>query len=127
MPQITADRVQIRKSLAMGWNELIKNDENLQETPSNQKISTSDERLMKLFEILKPGNTDVENSNLIRMLDSVQDGYVDPFDWTTRLLDILRINFYGENEEKMVDVQKSKAGLQNSFKFHLTKQIYLIK
>ena len=108
---VAADRVQIRKSLAMGWNELIKNDEDLQETPSNQKISISDPRLEKLFSILKPGNTKEENINLVKMMDSVQDGFVDPFDWTTRLLDVLRIDFYGENDENIIEVRKSKEGL----------------
>lgn len=56
--------------------------------------------LLELFEILKPDNNEEENKNLISMLDTINDGYIDPFDWTTRLLDILRIQFKNDEIEK---------------------------
>ena len=44
------------------------------------------------------------------MLDTINDGYIDPFDWTTRLLDILRIQFKNddldESAENLVEAKQ---------------------
>lgn len=57
---------------------------------------------------MKPENNKEENQNLISMLDTINDGYIDPFDWTTRLLDILRIQFKNEDEEAVENLVKAK-------------------
>ncbi|CBY37931.1 unnamed protein product, partial [Oikopleura dioica] len=66
------------------------------------------ERLVELFTILKPDNNKEENQNLISMLDTINDGYIDPFDWTTRLLDILRIQFKNDDEESVENLVEAK-------------------
>ena len=70
---VKTDRIQIRKSLAIGWNELLKGDDLSGLEGSNQKIAVDDERLIKLFAVLKPNNTEDENKNLLHMLDTVQE------------------------------------------------------
>jgi len=42
------------------------------------------------------------------MLDTINDGYIDPFDWTTRLLDILRIQFKNDDEESVENLVEAK-------------------
>jgi hypothetical protein len=42
------------------------------------------------------------------MLDTINDGYIDPFDWTTRLLNILRIQFKNDDEEAVENLVKAK-------------------
>ena len=42
------------------------------------------------------------------MLDTINDGYIDPFDWTTRLLDILRIQFKNDDEESAENLVEAK-------------------
>jgi hypothetical protein len=63
---------------------------------------------LELFTILKPDNNKEENKNLISMLDTINDGYIDPFDWTTRLLNILRIQFKNDDEEAVENLVKAK-------------------
>ena len=64
---------------------------------------------LELFETLKPDNNEEENKNLISMLDTINDGYIDPFDWTTRLLDILRIQFKNDKiDESTENLVESK-------------------
>ncbi|CBY21260.1 unnamed protein product [Oikopleura dioica] len=102
--EVKAERTQIRKSLALAWERLVGNDAE----EDYNKISVEDAKLLELFTILKPDNNKEENQNLISMLDTINDGYIDPFDWTTRLLDILRIQFKNDDEESVENLVEAK-------------------
>ncbi|XP_078672730.1 uncharacterized protein LOC144911997 isoform X3 [Branchiostoma floridae x Branchiostoma belcheri] len=82
---VKRERSRERAELGKAWNLL--------DPLGSGQLAVNDEKLLTLFRILKPKNTDEENRELINEIDQDTDGFVDAFDWTTGLNDALSFEF----------------------------------
>ncbi|XP_078590276.1 uncharacterized protein LOC144870285 isoform X6 [Branchiostoma floridae x Branchiostoma japonicum] len=93
---VKRERSRERAELGKAWNLL--------DPLGEGQLAVNDERLLTLFRILKPKNTDEENRELITEIDQDSDGFVDAFDWTTGLNDALSFEFEESDVQEITRV-----------------------
>nr|XP_039267523.1 voltage-dependent P/Q-type calcium channel subunit alpha-1A-like isoform X1 [Styela clava] len=90
---VKLERLRQREELIKAWNLLDLNGSGF--------LSVDDPKLLKLFKILRPKNSEDENLELLEYIsDSIEDYIIESYDWTTRLVDALRFEFEPETEDE---------------------------
>lgn len=116
--KIKRERASERANLAMAWNELfVTND-----VHTVLQVDTNDERLVELFEYLRPNYTSEERRQMINWLDTDDDGLIDRSEWIVSLLEVLRIGFA---EERIFDEPVFDA--ESSVLLRLRARLYFLK
>lgn len=85
------ERKRERAELLKAWNIL--------DPLGEGSLATTDEKMMEIFRILRPKNSDDEIKELIDYVDEDRCGDIDVFDWTTRLTDALQYEFESDIQE----------------------------
>ncbi|XP_033096631.1 uncharacterized protein LOC117100901 isoform X2 [Anneissia japonica] len=88
---VKKERARERAELAKAWNLL--------DPLGSGSLRADDSRFLKLFQMLRPKNTEEMNLQLISYLDRNSDGEIDSFEWTVRLSEALSFEF----EETKID------------------------
>ncbi|XP_071963410.1 uncharacterized protein [Antedon mediterranea] len=92
---VKKERSRERAELAKAWNLL--------DPLGSGRLDVDDSRFLKLFNMLRPKNTEQMNLQLINYLDSNGDQEIDSFEWTIRLSEALSFEF---EETKNDDIEK---------------------
>ncbi|XP_062498829.1 two pore calcium channel protein 1-like isoform X2 [Corticium candelabrum] len=82
---VKEERYREREELAKAWNLL--------DPLANGDLPVEDPKFLSLFRILKPNHTDEENRQLIQLIDTEEDGFIDSYQWTTQLRDVMEAKF----------------------------------
>ncbi|XP_077989811.1 two pore calcium channel protein 1-like [Glandiceps talaboti] len=82
---VKMERSRERAELAKAWNLL--------DPLGKGMLDKKDDKFLTLFKLLRPKNTDDMNTQLIDFLDGDEDGFIDSFEWTTRLNETLSFEF----------------------------------
>ncbi|XP_065845102.1 sodium channel protein type 7 subunit alpha-like isoform X2 [Oscarella lobularis] len=88
---VKEERAREREELAKAWNLL--------DPIGIGDLPRDDPKFAQLFRILKPNNSDEENRELIYSIDTEMDGFIDSWQWTTNLREVLLAEFEKENED----------------------------
>ncbi|XP_072031587.1 uncharacterized protein [Amphiura filiformis] len=103
---VKKERARERAELAKAWNLL--------DPLGHGSLEIDDEKLIKLFKILRPQNTDDMNMQLIQYLDDNGDGHVDSLEWTIRLNDALGFEFEMEDNYISGDHRKWVSSIKKA-------------
>eukprot|EP00118_Oscarella_pearsei_P004455 m.19116 g.19116 ORF g.19116 m.19116 type:complete len:1269 (+) comp27790_c0_seq3:144-3950(+) len=88
---VKEERAREREELAKAWNLL--------DPLGIGDLPRDDPKFLQLFRILKPKHTDDENRELIYSIDTEMDGFIDSWQWTTNLREVLLSEFERESED----------------------------
>ena len=112
--KLKEDRYYVRECLIDAWIELL-GDDSTQEDDDDDKaeevISTDNPKLLALFKYIKPHNTEEENIECIQMMDTNEDHVIDRTEWTTKLMDVLRIDFFDKRNPSLLNDGPSKISI----------------